>query len=387
MNDDLLAKIGKERNHKTLERLMKEEPCIDWNTFIVKMYMLNSKTSTLNVYGTHIDSFRQFLKEKFDKGLCEVLKPNGNLITSDDAIELLDDFASWLFGKGLSAGTISGRMIGVKRLLRFMKIKIDGDDFADNVTLPKIRGIRDEIPTNEQLRAILNFCSPRMRAFILVSADSGLGIGDVAQLKVANFRFSEQPVRIETIRLKTSQQIETFITDETALLLKQIIEKEKLQQNDYVFAKRYSNRTVDIIRFQFKKALIKAKLAEKIPGHKYYKFHLHTLRKRWFTKAISAGVPDYICHAMLGRKRYLDQYLRLPLDEKCEWYRKIAKEVNVYESKKNRAEILAEASKLLNMDISEEKLTALKGLMGEFMRLGDKDLERLKRSIGKGSKR
>jgi len=383
-NNDLLAKLKKEKNHKTLEALMKAETCIDWETFFAKVYMLGSKTSTANLYGFHIDSFRQFLNEKTSKGLCDVLKPNGRLISGDEAIELLDDFASWLFGKGLSAGSITNRMTGVKRLLRFMKIKVNGDDFADNVTLPKVQIIRDEIPTNSEIRLIMSFCSPRMRAFLLVLCDSGLSVADVAKLRVKDFRFSEKPVRIETIRMKTSQPIETFIADETSLLLKQLIEKEKLNSEDHVFTKHYNSRSVDYIRSQYRIALKRASLGQKIEGHRYFRFHLHVFRKRWFTKAISAGVPDYIAHGMLGRKKYLSQYLVLRSDEKAAWYMKIAKHLSLYESKADKADVLAEASKILGMELTEAKLQALKGLMGEFMRLGDRDLERLKKTIVKG---
>ncbi len=388
MNDDLLTKLKEEKNHKTIEALMKAETCIDWQTFFAKVYMLGSKTSTVNLYATHIDSFRQFLKEKTKKGLCENLKPNeGKTITSDEAIELLDGFSSWLFSKGVSPGTITNKMTGIKRLMRFLKIKVNGDDFADNVTLPKVQTIRDQIPSDAVIRSILNFCPPRMRAFLYVLADSGLSVADVAKLKVEDFAFDESVVRIETIRMKTSQPITTFITLETSALLKQLIEKEKLKAKDHLFTKHYNPRSVDYIRARYRIALRKSGLGEKIANHRYYRYHLHVFRKRFFTKAISAGVPEYIAHGMLGRRKYLDQYLVLSLDEKRSWYQKIAKHLNLHESQAAKGEILREVSALLGTDVDEQKLAGLRGLLREFMTLGDQQLEELKKNVLKGKGR
>ena len=92
--------------------------------------------------------------------------------------------------------------------------------------------------------------------------------------------------------------------------------------------------------------------------------------------------PSYICHAMLGRRQYLSEYLRLGLDERRAMYKKISRQVKVFESKADKAEVLAEASKLLGVELSEEKLVVLKQLMNEFMKLSGEDVRRFKTVLG-----
>lgn len=65
-------------------------------------------------------------------------------------------------------------------------------------------------------------------------------------------------------------------------------------------------------------------------------------------------------------------------------YKKIAKEVSVFESKVDKAQVVAEASKLLGIELTEEKLQTLKGFMQEFMRLGDKNLSKFKKKMKNG---
>lgn len=53
----------------------------------------------------------------------------------------------------------------------------------------------------------------------------------------------------------------------------------------------------------------------KIDRHSSGKYHLKVYKKHWFTLVVVAGVPEYVAQGMLGRKQYLDQYLRLPLEK------------------------------------------------------------------------
>ena len=117
--------------------------------------------------------------------------------------------------------------------------------------------------------------------------------------------------------------------------------------------------------------------------HRYYKFHLHIYRKRWFTKAINV-VPAYVAHAMLGRKQYLDQYLAHPLNERQAFYKKIAKHVGIFETKADKAEVLAQASQILGVELTDEKLAQLRDTLNFAMRLSGDNIKSMKDLLGAG---
>lgn len=270
-------------------------------------------------------------------------------------------------------------------MLKFAGVKIDNDDFADKVIMPKLKPAREEIPTDEQIRSILNHCNTRVRAFIMLLCDTGLGRGEAIRLRPKDFAFNEDPVRIVTERFKTGEQIETFCTKETAKLIQQIINENDKQDTDYIFVRQIGKRTADMLTEQYRRALHKAELDQKIDDHKYYKFHFHIYRKRWFTKAINV-VPAYVAHAMLGRKQYLDQYLAHSLNERRAFYKKITRHVSPFESKADKAEVLAEASEILGVELTEEKLNAMRDLFGKFSKLGKKDFKRMNDMLGENEK-
>jgi hypothetical protein len=219
--------------------------------------------------------------------------------------------------------------------------------------------------------------------------DRGLGRSEVIRLRPKDFHFDENPVRIVTQRFKTGEHIETFITNETASTVQTIIDNYKIPPEQYIFLKRLGRFSADKFSETYHRALHKAGLDQKlevrigdvVKQHKYYKYHLHIYRKRWFTKAINV-VPAYVAHAMLGRKQYLDQYLAHPLSERQAFYKKISKYVGLFESKADKAEVLAEASKIAGVELSEEKLAAMKLLFSQFSKLPANKLEQINKLLG-----
>lgn len=123
------------------------------------------------------------------------------------------------------------------------------------------------------------------------------------------------------------------------------------------------------------------RIGDQVRQHNCYKFHLHIYRKRWFTKAINV-VPAYIANAMLGRMQYLDQYQAHPLSERQAFYKKIAKHVGLFGSQADKAQVLAEASKIAGVELSEDKLNAIKSLLGHFATMPIEDIDKLKALLG-----
>jgi len=382
-NNTFLDFLKTQRDFVYIERCMQELPCIDWLDFCAKMYRRNHKVATATICAKSMYFFNLAYKARnTGTTLCNELAAITSKQDLNRAYELLDHFVGYCeTTRQLQAGSTSVYVRGIRRVFRHMGVKIDSKEFADKVIMPKIKPARDEYPTDQQVRLILSCAGPRVRLFVNTVCETGLGRSEVVRLRPKDYRFDEDPVRIVTERHKTGEYIETFCTKETGEETKRFIASNNLQPDDYIFLKTIGKRGADKVAAQYAKVLAKAGLDEKIEGHKYRKFHLHVYRKRWFTKAINV-VPAYIAHAMLGRKQYLDQYLAHPLSDRQVFYKKIAKHVSVHESKADKAEVLAEASKIAGVDLTPEKLAALKNLVAQFERLPADKLAAITRLLG-----
>ena len=388
----LIDIFKKERGYNYLQTCMQVMPCIDWLDFCAKMYRRNKKATTALMCCRAMcyfdEAYKATKKGKLNDKLAKVIAKQD----VGQALELIDSFVSYCdVNKQLLAGATSVHVRAIKRVLRYAGVKIDKDDFADKVVMPKSTSAIEEPPKDTEIRAILNYSSPRLRGAIMVLNDSGLGRSEVIRLRPKDFHFDEDPVRIITRRFKTGEYIETFCTKETANTVQQIISNKNLKLDDYIFVKKLGKNAGDKFSETYIRALKKAGLDQKLEvrigdevrEHRYYKFHLHIYRKRWFTKAINV-VPAYVAHAMLGRKQYLDQYLAHPLNERQAFYKKIAKHVGIFETKADKAEVLAQASQILGVELTDEKLAQLRDTLNFAMRLSGDNIKSMKDLLGAG---
>jgi integrase len=359
---------------------MLELPCIDWLDFCAKLYRRKKKATTALLGCRAMYYFARAYKA--DKKRC----PSNELkqiIESKDtnkALAMLDDFVGHCdTNRQLLAGATSVHVRAIKRVLRFAGLKIENTEFKDKISMPMPTSAIEEPPKDEQIRAILNCASMRLRGGIMTMSDSGLGRSEVIRLRPKDYHFDEDPVRIETHRFKTGEYIETFVTRETANTTKQIIAHFKLGPDDYIFVKHIKKHTADKFSETYITALQKAgldqkleiRIADEVKQHRYYKYHLHIYRKRWFTKAINV-MPAYVAYAMLGRKQYLDQYLAHPLSERQAFYKKISKHVGLFESKQDEETKRKQAAEMLGLDdLSPQQMTKLKGILWRMLNTPD----------------
>lgn len=188
---------------------------------------------------------------------------------------------------------------------------------------------------------------------------------------VKDTRFDETPVRMANIeREKTGYKLKGFLNAETVDILKTVIRTHNLQPSRYIFVDKFNNGSTERLRRRYNIALAKAGFGENVTkhhnhyyarvihihSHKLGKFHLKVYEKRFYSLAIGAGVPDEIVQAMLGRKQYLDQYLRMPLVKKQEFAAKILRAVSIYRDKANKAEMKDKVKEILGMtDLADEQ--------------------------------
>lgn len=352
------------------------EKCIDWQAYAAKLYRTSNSISTVTNHCKGLCAFREMLKTK-GKTLVQTIdeiKSQSNGL----AYKLLDEFVTYCHSqRGFMPRTTNIFFFYVTKFLKFVEIELN-DSKIDDITLIRAGDLEDEYPTNEELRKILSCMTLNLHGYISTMCDTGFEPVDAAQLRVRDFHFDEEPARISKKREKTGKKLQGFLSKDTAEIVKQIIANGNKQADDFVFTDNFTPTTVKQLRERYNLALAKAGFGKlvrkkggsyyakivKIEGHKYGKYHLKVYKKRWFSLAMAAGVPEYVAQGMLGRKRYLDQYDRLPLAEKQAFAKKILKVVSVYADKISDEEKRKQAAQILGLgDLSEEQAQKLRQVL------------------------
>jgi integrase-like protein len=372
--------------------LTESEPSINWLDFAALLYKKSQSTSTITTYCKGIGVFRSFLQTRAEpKTLAQIIADIKSPAANGLVYKVLDDFTTWCsVNKGYRPRSIKGYVASICKLFAFVDVEIDPQKFKSKVSgnMPKPQDLADEYPDNKTIQKILNTASTTMRGFVMTLCDTGFEPIDAAHLKVKDFRFSEEPVRIAKNREKTGHMLEGFVSKDTVEVIKQIISLKNKQPDDYIFIDHYGKYGDKILRIRYNRLVARSgfvkvvkvgkktyyPVLDKIDGHNFGKYHLKVYKKRGFSIVITV-VPDYIAQGMLGRRAYLHQYNRQPLEKRQEFARKILKAVSIHSEKVDKQETIKEMAKLMGIDetqISDEKLAAMQGLLGrigQFIRL------------------
>lgn len=99
-------------------------------------------------------------------------------------------------------------------------------------------------------------------------------------------------------------------------------------------------------------------------------------------------MPEYVVQGMLGRKKYLDQYMALPLADKQAFAKKILKVVSIYADKADKQEVVKQMAQIMGIqesDLDEAKIAAVQALfvkMGQFAKLPIDKIEQVNKLLG-----
>jgi len=372
--NDMRQQLATHTKRVYFERLVSGEPAIDWHAWAARVYRKSHSVNSILTYSYGIGIFREFLRKKNSLTLANAVatyKKNERDIYAD-----LDDFVTYCDAElGVRPRTIIGAYSAMQNLLAFAGIELS-ETKLKAIVLPQAKALNDEYPENEPILRVLSCASPVVRGYVQVICDTGFEPIDAAQLKVEDLRLDEDPVRITKDREKTGQHLEGFLSKTTVEALMPLI-KDKTP-DDFIFTNDYKQDTVDLLRAAYNRAVARAGFGkvnekrhyspDKIKGHAYGTMHLKVYKKRWFTLAITSGVPEYVAQGMLGRKQYLDQYMRLPLETKRDYAKKILAKVNVYSQPQDTQAVKQGLAQLLGLDnVTDDQLkqaqTLLKGLL------------------------
>ncbi|QMU53778.1 MAG: tyrosine-type recombinase/integrase [Nitrosopumilus sp.] len=220
--------------------------------FLERKFRVSQSLSTKNGYNSAIQKFINFLEVRYGFGLLEILKEIES--KNRDPVDVLDDFYSFLSQYrrensekvGYSNHTICDYIIVTKEFLNGEGCKIYNEDIRQKFRLPRKTHVYEKGLTKETINRVIRLANPKIAAAILISCSSGMRIGEITQLRLADVDLTQNPVTI-TVRAETTKTRETRIThmtSEAASALKDHISRQTppKKNEDYLFLMQHEDR-------------------------------------------------------------------------------------------------------------------------------------------------
>lgn len=241
-----------------------------------------------------------------------------------DPYEVIQQLVNQMHQKRLAPKTILSYATAVKGFMVDSDIEVTAEKMKAKVVLPEAYTVTtDRAPTKDEVKRILLHCNLEAKAEVAMMASSGMRIGELPKLKVANIEFGQpgepSKVRIKAKFTKTRKERITFISPEATELLKEHLGKRIDHPDETLFLENQ-----DAIYGKIMRALKKSDLRKKSEeGDMHYELHPHCFRKYFHTNMLASGVDRGIVEGFEGHKFALDSsYLRATDEQLLEQYRK-----------------------------------------------------------------
>ena len=303
---------------------------------------------------TTINNLDTFCLDKYARQTDQIIKDLREEIkqTQDvsKALKFLQDFVDWLAvdhpdlndktGKPIQSKVPQAIRNYVSRARKYMKlcggVKIDAEDYADYVVIPADENDEEPEPLlKSELKLILeNIPDPRRKASVMFMKDTRARILETMRMKRKYFDLTTDPITVilpkSIVKGKTMKRT-VFLTRETSPIIRQLL--KGLDPEDQVFT---DSKNEDTARSNEERAwrrlMKKLKFTEtKTEGH--LKKSIHSIGSFNMTAMKEATKdPDY-AHGYGGHKRYLQQYIRLPLERQIQLFRQSEPNLSVFEDR------------------------------------------------------
>jgi integrase len=357
------------------EKLTKKaKDAISSNTSLQKLELYfqekrgaDAGTPSLGDYVFQVLDFCEFLKKTPDEIINEAKEGKLVLYDPETRSGALEDYKLVLLSRKPSNASLRTMFAYVKTWLKVNGIKVDYSNF----TLPKTKyREKDELPSYEQLRLIMENATLRMKTAIAILASSGIRVGALLGLKLKDITLDyDASTGISKIVVpeelsKNGFSYTTFMSSEATKLLKQYLEyrKKKLGETitpeSYVIVGQGKNRiSRTAFRVAWARLLRKCGLAKK--SYKYHVFHAHVLRK-WF-RSQAEELSTSVRERLLGHKgAYLDEsYFRVNEEQLFNEYKKIHASLLILEGPGTTLKIAKEQSRAAIATLEALAKTAL----------------------------
>ena len=247
----------------------------------------------------------------------------------------------------------------VKKFLQRNEIDLKASFWQDLKTVSSYKRSRralteDRIPTNKELRKILNHCSLREKTILLMLLSSGMRIGEALEIKREDIDLDYKPAKIELQMeyTKTGLARTVFISDEAREHLIEWLEQKDryieyvntvtnlphrvITQND----NRLFPFSAQAVRDTLVRILKRTGLDEKDKRTGRYLIHLHSFRK-FFKSKMSLSCPVPIVEKLMGHEGYLSSaYDRYSVEDLAKHYKEGMEQVTVFSTVLDQSEEL-----------------------------------------------
>ena len=318
--------------------------------YLDRIYIQSHSQASVNSYRTAIigikNGFRIFLKEKHN---CEEIQLRTRIQNQElDVYNILNEYVIFLDKKGIKPKSIRLWFTAVKSYLTHLQVEVFSEKCKQRVKLPKVRRVKKEALTKEILVKLFRNLDAKLETAVLVAISSGMRVGEIAGLTLADIEFNHEPVKIN-VRAETSksrEDRETFLTNEASEALKDYLKRyfgwKDDNTNSQLQGLRVFGRTSKIRIGSLKGLLPKleeqlsdASLLQKTLAGRIAKvpelnrlarngrkvIHFHAFREYFYTVVSNVSGSNF-AHALMGHHEYLDTYYTLSEKQQIQLYQK-----------------------------------------------------------------
>ena len=257
-----------------------------------------------------------------------ILSRLGGISYDKLTVETLNDFVADRLESGLSAKYVSDISVLIKSATKFAHHHYGYADKAEFMSLPKKdkpaeKRLLNSSEQNILMAQLMNDINPS-NAGILLSAATGMRIGELCALKWSDFDFEKSTVTVsktmQRIRNRDGQGTKIIITSPKSRtsfreipipeFLKSILAKMKTDGNSFVLTGNSKFVEPRTMQYRFKNVLKRLNLPQ---------VNFHSLRHMFATKCVSLGIDVKTLSEILGHssvKITLDCYVHFSMERK-----------------------------------------------------------------------
>ncbi|MBC8494915.1 site-specific integrase [archaeon] len=269
----------------------------------------------------------------------QLLKSQDTQTYEDALYGMLQDWIIWNEKNGKGNYTIRVAFSNIRKYLFHMGIKTSEQDIKEYLRFGK-RTREDRHPLSKvEYQRIIEGLSrhPLLQALFFALGSSGMRIGEALSLKKKDLDLTGTRIKVNIpANTKTRTGRTTFLSIETENLLR--VHLEKIEQDDYVFAKKNRKPDSSTIRRMLGRLVDKLELDSRYQSNNIRKITSHSFRAYFFTKAARKHGENY-AHRMTGHGGYLMEYDRMTEEEKLNLYLEIEPDLSIYDQTRNELEI------------------------------------------------
>jgi len=318
------------------------------DSYLDSIYLQSHSVSSVKSYRTAIagskNGFRIFLQEKYN---CDEIQLAFRIENKEiDIYQVLSEYVIFLDKKSIKPKTIRNWLTVVKGYFLFMGIDVFAEKCKQIVKLPKVKRLKKEALTKEILIKLLRNLDTKLQVAVLVAVSSGMRVGEISGLTLADIEFNSDPVKIN-VRAETSksgEDRETYISKEASDALQDYLQRffgwredspNKKLQMLRIFGRTNRIRERDnrlpnpeeqlseaiLLQKALIRKLIKVPELNRLARNGRRVIHFHAFREFFYTQVSNVSGSNY-AHALMGHHEYLDTYYTLSQKQQVSLYKK-----------------------------------------------------------------